>query len=427
MIVSSVLGTLRTSDAGGCLTAARPCRPRSRALAAAPADRRRRCGGGRIVGDLRRRRRQLDSSAPTRANDPGSFHKTRQFDAGAAGRPGAVAERRRSGPVALPHAAVVAAGADRKPAGRRFRRLVRIETSRALGTKVVLAVSQPAALERASRLLAERLDEVDHACSRFRPDSELTRLNAAAGRATAVSPLLYEAVEISVAAAKTTGGLVDPTIGRTLRLSGYDRTFAVVRTRDGSLQPSYVRSPGWNSIELDPARRTVRLVRGVELDLGSTAKALTADRAARAIAAETGSAVLVSLGGDVSVAGEPPAGGWSVRVAEDSAAPTDTDGPAVAIRSGGLATSATTVRRWSTTDGELHHIIDPRTGRPAPPYWRTVTVAASSCLSANTASTAAVVAGEPALAWLSALRVPARLVRHDGAVTCTAGWPGVAA
>lgn len=304
---------------------------------------------------------------------------------------------------------------------------MRTETSRALGTKVVLAVSQPAALDYASRLLAERLDQVDRACSRFRPDSELTRLNAAAGRATAVGPLLYEAVEIAVAAARATGGLVDPTIGRTLRLSGYDKTFAVVRTRDGSLQPSYVRSPDWQSIELDPGRRTVRLVRGVELDLGSTAKALTADRAARAIAAETGSAVLVSLGGDVSVAGEPPAGGWSVRIAEDSAAPVETDGPAVAIASGGLATSATTVRRWPTTDGDLHHIIDPRTGRPAPVYWRMVTVAASSCLGANTASTAAVVFGEPALEWLAALRVPARLVRHDGAVTCTAGWPGATA
>jgi thiamine biosynthesis lipoprotein ApbE len=304
---------------------------------------------------------------------------------------------------------------------------VRTETSRALGTKVVLAMSRPAALADASQLLAERLDEVDRACSRFRADSELVRLNAAAGRATVVGPLLYEAVETAVAAARATGGLVDPTIGRTLRLSGYDRTFALVRTRDGSLQPSYVRSPGWQSIELDPQRRTVRLVRGVELDLGSTAKALAADRAARAISVETASGVLVSLGGDVAVAGEPPAGGWSVRVAEDSAAPVHTDGPAVAIASGGLATSATTVRRWSTTDGELHHIVDPRTGRPAAVYWRMVTVAASSCLGANTASTAAVILGEPALAWLAALRVPARFVRHDGAVSCTAGWPGAAA
>lgn len=304
---------------------------------------------------------------------------------------------------------------------------MRTEISQALGTKVVLAVSQPAALARASQLLAKQLDDVDRACSRFRSDSELARLNAGAGRPISVGPLLYETIAASLAAAKATGGLVDPTIGRTLRLSGYDRTFAVVRARDGSLRPSYARTPGWQSIELDRERRAVTLARGTELDLGATAKALAADRAARAIADETGSAVLVSLGGDAAFGGDPPAGGWSIRIAEDNAAPLDTDGPVVAISSGGVATSATTVRRWATTEGELHHIVDPRTGRPAPAHWRTVTVAASSCVGANTASTAAVVLGEAAIEWLHALRVPARLVRYDGAVTRTAGWPGDAA
>lgn len=284
-------------------------------------------------------------------------------------------------------------------------------------------MNEPTVLGRASELLALELDEIDRACSRFRSDSELTRVNAASGRATAIGPLLYEAIEAAVAAAEATAGLVDPTIGRTLRLSGYDRTFALVRVRPGSVRPSYVRDPDWRSIELDPERRTVRLAGGVELDLGATAKALAADRAARVIASETGSAVLVSIGGDVALGGDPPAGGWSIRVAEDSAAPVDAGGPAVALTSGGLATSATTVRRWATTDGELHHIIDPRTGRPAAAHWRMVTVAASSCVGANTASTAAVVLGHAAPAWLAALRLPARLVRYDGAVTCSAGWP----
>jgi thiamine biosynthesis lipoprotein len=303
---------------------------------------------------------------------------------------------------------------------------VRAETSQALGTKVVLVVSRPAALGRASRILARELDEIDRACSRFRADSELTRLNAAAGRPVEVGSLLYEAIEHSVAAAKATGGLVDPTIGRTLRLSGYDRTFALVRARDGSLRPTFAKTPGWRTIGLDPERRTVRLAPGTELDLGATAKALAADRAARAIAAATGSAVLVSLGGDVAVRGKAPAGGWSIRIAEDNAAPLDADGPVVAVASGGLATSGTTVRRWATAAGELHHIVDPRTGRPAPAHWRTVTVAASSCVGANTASTAAVVLGESAIEWLAALRLPARLVRYDGAVTCTGDWPGEA-
>jgi thiamine biosynthesis lipoprotein len=303
---------------------------------------------------------------------------------------------------------------------------VRTKTSRALGTTVVLGVTEATALDRASELLAVELEAIDRACSRFRPDAELARLNASAGRATTIGPLLYEAVETAVAAAEATSGLVDPTIGRTLRLSGYDKTFTVVRARDGSVRPSYVKDPDWRTIELDPTNRSVRLAGGVELDLGATAKALAADRAAHAIAGETGSGVLVSLGGDVAVGGYPPAEGWSIRIAEDNAIPLDAAGPVVAIASGGIATSATTVRRWSTTDGELHHIIDPRTGGPAPAHWRAVTVAASSCVGANTASTAAVVLGEAAVGWLAALRLPARLVRYDGVVTHTANWPGEA-
>jgi FAD:protein FMN transferase len=301
---------------------------------------------------------------------------------------------------------------------------VRTKSSRALGTTVVLAVTEATALDRASELLAIELDAIDRACSRFRPDAELARLNARAGQATTVAPLLFEALETAVAAAEATNGLVDPTIGRTLRLSGYDSTFSVMRARDGSLRPSYVKDPDWRAIELDSTVRSVRVASGVELDLGATAKALAADRAAHAIAGETGSGVLVSLGGDIAVGGHPPTGGWPIRVAEDNDALLDAAGPLVAIAGGGVATSATTVRRWPTTDGELHHIVDPRTGRPAPAHWRAVTVAASSCVGANTASTAAIVLGEAAVGWLAALRLPARLVRYDGVVAHTGNWPG---
>jgi thiamine biosynthesis lipoprotein len=303
---------------------------------------------------------------------------------------------------------------------------VRSEISQALGTKVVLAVTEGSALRRASEVLAAELDAVDRACSRFRSDSELARFNASAARTAMVGPLLYEAIETAVDAAELTGGLVDPTIGRTLRLSGYDRTFAVVRARDGSLRPSYAKDPDWRAIELEPESRRISVPKNVELDLGATAKALAADRAARAITVETGSGVLVGLGGDIAAAGKPPAGGWSVRIAEDNESPLEIEGPVVAVMSGGIATSTTTVRRWMTTDGELHHIVDPRTGRPANAHWRTVTVAASSCVGANIASTAAVVLGEAAVDWLARLGLPARLVRYDGAVTHNEGWPAAA-
>jgi FAD:protein FMN transferase len=303
---------------------------------------------------------------------------------------------------------------------------VRSAVRRALGSTSFLAVTDPAAFDDASTIFDAEVDAVDRACSRFRADSELVRLNAAHG-ARRVSPLLFDAIETAVEAARATDGLVDPTIGRTLRLAGYDRTFAVVRARDGSLRPSFAKDPDWRAIELDRDRRTVCLPDTVELDLGATAKALAADRAARAICARTGVGALVSLGGDVAVAGDAPPGGWSIRIAEDTAAPLNSNGPLVAVATGGLATSGTTVRRWLTADGELHHIVDPRTGRPAAAHWRTVTVAASSCVGANTASTASIVLGEAAVAWLAELQLPARLLRFDAAVERTPGWPEEAA
>ena len=133
--------------------------------------------------------------------------------------------------------------------------------------------------------------------------------------------------------------------------------------------------------------------------------------------------MLVSLGGDVAVAGEAPPGGWPIRIADDHAAPLDTPGQTIALLVGGLATSGTAVRRWDTTAGELHHIVDPRTGRPASTPWRTATVAARSCVEANTASTAAIVLGEAAPAWLEAVGLPARLVGVDGSAALVGGWP----
>jgi FAD:protein FMN transferase len=299
----------------------------------------------------------------------------------------------------------------------------------ALGTTAVLAVTDADALEPARVVLADELEAIDRACSRFRSDSELVTVNAASGEEVCVSSLLFETLQVALQAADTTGGLVDPTIGRTLRLAGYDNTFSVVRARDGRLvRPTFVRDPDWRSIELDEARRTVRTPKGVELDLGATAKALTSDRAAARACAATGAGVLISLGGDVAVAGEPPAGGWSIRIAEDHAEPLDTPGPAVAISSGGLATSGTTVRRWATAaGGRLHHIVDPRTGRPASAHWRTVTVAAASCVDANTASTAAIILGEDAPSWLAVHGLPGRLVRYDGLTNSVSGWPAEAA
>jgi thiamine biosynthesis lipoprotein len=280
------------------------------------------------------------------------------------------------------------------------------------------------ALGEALTCLARELEAIDLACSRFRADSEVMRLRAANGRWVTASPLFRAALHAGVRAAAATDGDVDPTVGASLDALGWDRDFAVVVSRGTATEINAVPAAGWRRIEIDDEHERVRIPAGVTIDLGATAKALAADRAAEAAYAATGAGALVNLGGDVAVAGPAPAQGWPVLVADDHRATLDAHGETVAIHSGGLATSSTTVRRWRTADGEVHHIVDPHTGVPVPELWRTVSVCAASCVDANTASTAAIVRGARAPAWLQSLRLPARLVRADGHVVLTDGWPG---
>ena len=292
-----------------------------------------------------------------------------------------------------------------------------------LGTHVHVLVSRPRTLGRAAAEVRALLALVDRTYSRFRADSELTALNGAAGSPFRASPLLFQAVEGAIRAARATGGAVDPTIGHALRVLGYDRDFAVLPLDAPMPRLTIERVPGWQTIELDPVRRTVRMPSGVSLDLGSTGKALAADLAAASAHAAIRSGVLVSLGGDIATAGEPPAGGWRINCSEDSRTDPMSDGEVVAIRSGAIGTSGTTVRRWTRGGVERHHIVDPATGLPASGPWRTATVAAATCVDANTASTAAIVMGVRAAAWLQRVGLPARLIDRDGAVLRVAGWP----
>ncbi|MEA2429144.1 MAG: FAD:protein transferase [Thermoleophilaceae bacterium] len=294
----------------------------------------------------------------------------------------------------------------------------------ALGTTASLIVTRDDALEAARAAVESELAEVDASCSRFRADSELMRVNAGAGSHVAVGPLLLAAIEVAVTAARMTDGLVDPTVGAAMDAIGYDRDLASVAPDGPPIVPAPVS--GWRSIEIDRERRTVRVPRGVRLDLGATAKAWAADRAARRAAeAVPGAGVLVSLGGDIALGGPVPANGWAIGVGDDHAE--TAGGPTIALSTGGLATSSTTVRHWRRGGDPVHHIVDPATGRPARVVWRTVTVAAASCVDANTASTAAIVRGEDAPDWLSHMGLPSRLVSADGRVLTLAGWPAAEA
>lgn len=295
----------------------------------------------------------------------------------------------------------------------------------ALGTTALLAVTDPAALPTAGLLMRSELAAIDAACSRFRRDSEISRLHARAGTAVSIGSLLAEALAVALRAAERTGGLVDPTVGAAVRALGYDRDFAELDLDEPAPPAPAVAAPGWWQVRLDRSNGAITAVlpRGIELDLGATAKALAADRIACSAAFATGVGVLVSLGGDAAVAGPAPDGGWRMAIGDDHERALADPDAVVTITGGGLASSSTTRRAWRRAGRALHHIVDPRTGESASAHWRTVTVAASNCVDANTASTAAIVLGRDAPAWLADRGLPARLVAADGAVTTVAGFP----
>lgn len=285
----------------------------------------------------------------------------------------------------------------------------------ALGTYCHVATGGADLLDEAERLVRGVLAEVDRTCSRFRSDSDLSRVNRAPGRRVAVDPLLVGAVEAAVQVARETSGLVTPLLGRTLVDLGYDRDFALLRS-NGRTSWSEVHPGAWRSLEV--GTDWVRIPHGCALDLGSTGKAWASDVAATTVHAILGVDTLVSLGGDVSVAG---GGSWPIEIRERPQA--ERVDQLVWMTGGGLATSSTRVRRWRQGGVVRHHVIDPRTGLPAEEVWRTVTATGPTCAAANAAATAAIVLGDDAIDWLARRHVDARLVAQDGTVVAVGAWP----
>ena len=232
----------------------------------------------------------------------------------------------------------------------------------------------------------------------------------------------------ALGAAEATGGAVDPTLGLAMIAAGYDAAFGCGAGLTSPAAPADLpvvrRLANWRDVQLavDPVSglTTVRTPPGVLLDLGATAKAMAADRAADLAGTMTGCPVLVSLCGDLAVAGTRPDEPWLVQVLER---PGDQCGPLVHVYDGGVATSSTATRRWFQAGKGSHHLLDPATGLPVSLWWRTATVAAATCLEANTASTAVIVKGVRGGPWLAATGLPGRLVFADGAVHAVNDWP----
>lgn len=299
-------------------------------------------------------------------------------------------------------------------------------TWRALGTEVELQVLDAGELGWAAARARDLLDEVDLACSRFRPDSDLARANACAGRWTPVSPVLVGAVIVALDAAQDTNGRVDPTLGGALEAGGYDRTFEllVAASDEPCGLPALLRPGAWR--EIDVRDGAVLVPRGVRLDLGATGKAFAADLVAADLAERLVSPSIISVGGDVAVSRPPGCAShdWPVDVAETR--PDLADRPfdtlTVELTAGGLATSTVRARRWRRGGREWHHVLDPRNGLPVAGPWRSATALGHTCSAANTASTAALVLGDEAPTWLAEHDVAALLVDDAGQRHATPRW-----
>ncbi len=263
--------------------------------------------------------------------------------------------------------------------------------------------------------LAETLaNQWERTFSRFRPDSELSRLNAAAGQAIETSEELFSCVSDAVTASRQTAGLFDPTILPALLAIGYDRTFAKIAGGPDD-PPAPVPAPGLTGIQLDPATRTITLQPDVRIDLGGIAKGMYADVLAARLTGWPGGAV--SAGGDLRVWGASPAGGdWLVGV-EDPNRP-DRDVAVLVLSDGGVATSGISRRSWRRGRQTVHHLIDPRTGAPARTGIQTVTVTSPTAIQAEVATTALFVGGEAdtTLARILPLISNAIIVRETGEI-----------
>jgi FAD:protein FMN transferase len=267
-----------------------------------------------------------------------------------------------------------------------------LSSFRAMGCEVLVAGGDPT-------VVATVLERWEAVFSRFRPESELSRVNASCEPAVVVSLLFAHALRVALDVAAATDGLVEPTLGLALERAGYDRDFALLQV-DGELgDPAPSRL---NEVRLDG--RILRRPPGLRLDLNGVVKSLAVDEAVCTLAGEG----FVSAGGDLAAQGSVDVGlpgGGSVRLVR-----------------GGLATSGVGTRHWHRGGAEQHHLIDPRTGRPSRSRWQTVTVCGAACLDADAAAKAAFLLDADGPEWLDARGLPGRFVDTSGEVVENAGW-----
>jgi thiamine biosynthesis lipoprotein len=278
---------------------------------------------------------------------------------------------------------------------------MRTSTFRSMGTDVTVLGPEHPAFDRAVDIVAARFVAEDLRFSRFRGDSELTRINRAGGGWTNASDGFVEVVDAAVTAARATDGIFDPTVHDALIAAGYDRDFdELLAGARAALHPA-TPCGRWREIRTRPG--AVDLPAGVHLDLGGIAKGWCADRAAADAIASGLPWVLVNAGGDLRVIGRAPLLDVAIEDPETTGELLHTT-----IAAGAIATSSVCKRAWGT---DLHHVIDPFTGQPARTELLQASVWAPTCTEAEVAATHALIIGVDA-----AHRYPAVLVTRGAEI-----------
>jgi thiamine biosynthesis lipoprotein len=241
----------------------------------------------------------------------------------------------------------------------------------------------------------------EQALSRFRPDSELSRLNQTFDQPVAVSDTFWEVFQSAQWADRFTGGLVTPTVLDAMLDSGYDRPFDVLpRYQIGALNPVMLGVHPLSVIVTDEESHTITLPRGVSLDFGGVAKGWAANEIVERF--QDYGPVLMNAGGDIAISG-PLAGDepWPIGVRNPFEPGTDFE--TLYLKNGGVATSGKDRRRWRQNGLLRHHIINPLTGQPAETEVLTATVVAPTAMEAEAAAKAALMLGrEKGLEWIEA-------------------------
>jgi thiamine biosynthesis lipoprotein len=265
-----------------------------------------------------------------------------------------------------------------------------------MGSAVVIGGGSPAEHQVIENLFRQR----DGVFSRFRPDSELNRVNGSAGHVAFVSQLFADTLRASLEVAAETEGLVDPTLGSAIEAAGYGGDFGLLRPDP---KPPGMPSRGrWREVVV--LGRFVVIPKGVRLDLNGVVKALAVDDSLAVLSGDG----FVSAGGDVAARGE-----------LTLALP---DGEPVLLRRGALATSGNTKRRWLRAGRVQHHLIDARTGRPSDSSWALVTGCGATCLAADVAAKAGFLLGGAGPEWLDHRGMPARFLHADGTALPNEVW-----